>query len=285
MATVTLSTLEAGHCFHPGKVVLPSASLKPIRFPSSVAVIDHPTQGIVLFDTGYSQKFHEETRHFPNRFYALITPVTIDPEQTAARQLAKLGVRPQDVSTVVLSHFHADHVAGASDFPKAKYIYLAQGYDVLKNLGDFGALKAGFLRGLLPSDFESRSQPLESGSFRKVSLPYPEFQQGWDLMGDETVIAVELPGHAVGHIGLLVRSDRGEFLLAGDACWLDKSYQNEETPSALAQVIFSDRKAYRSTLKKISSLSRSHPDLKIIPCHCEKSLELLPKTHEVLKRG
>ena len=278
MSGVKIRIIEAGHTKHLEAVALKGGAFKTLRFPASVAVIEHPQKGVVLFDTGYSARFHEQTRHFPNRFYSLITPVTIRPEDTAAAQMKNFGITPNDVRGVVLSQFQADHVGGAADFEKAKYIYRKSSYDAVKDLSNFGAVKAGFLRGLLPSDFEARSQALVDEQFttpfREHSAEAVAFKGGYDLFGDSSVIAVDLPGHATGQIGLYVQASDGQrYLLAADACWDERSFQEMRPPSSITKMIFSDWKQYIGTLSTLHDLSIADPDLKIIPCHCEKTLE------------
>ena len=58
MSTVSLRLLEAGYCRVPEFLSIRGGSLRPVRFPASVAVIEHPREGVILFDTGYSPRFH-----------------------------------------------------------------------------------------------------------------------------------------------------------------------------------------------------------------------------------
>jgi len=278
MSGVKIRFIEAGYTQHLEAIALRGGRFAKIRFPASVAVIEHPKRGIFLFDTGYSQRFHEQTRHFPNRFYSLITPVTIPPEQTAAAQIRSWGIPAGDVRGVVLSHFHADHVAGASDFVKAKYLYRKSAYDAVKNLSAWGGVKAGFLRGLLPADFEARSQALTddqfTARFASGTAEASVFRTGYDLFGDGSVVAVDLPGHAVGQLGLYVQAGDGRrYLLAADACWDQRSYQELRPPHSITKLLFSDWDQYMGTLSKLNQLSKAAPEIKIVPCHCEKTLE------------
>ena len=41
--------------------------------------------------------------------------------------------------------------------------------------------------------------------------------QAWDLLGDRSLLAVDLPGHMPGHLGLLFTSGGRQVLLVGDA--------------------------------------------------------------------
>jgi glyoxylase-like metal-dependent hydrolase (beta-lactamase superfamily II) len=269
--------IEAGSCKHPEKFVNPkSGAFKNIRFPSSVAVIEHSKHGIILFDTGYSPRFHEATRHFPEKLYALVTPVSIEPETTALAQLKKMGIQNSDISHVVLSHFHADHVAGVGDFTHAQYVFSREELEHFRGLNRFNRVRAGFLNALLPTDLEARRHPF-SDSLSKVDQPIRELGPGWygkDLFGDESLMLVPLPGHTLGQIGLFIRVSTGEnYFLVADAAWLKSSFEENTVPTALAQIVFHDKKTYAETLSRIHEVHQRQPQVQIIPCHCAVTLE------------
>jgi glyoxylase-like metal-dependent hydrolase (beta-lactamase superfamily II) len=274
--SVRLSFIQAGYCRHPEAMMVAGGSWKPISIPSSVAVIEHPTQGVILFDTGYTMRFYEETKNFPNKFYAMVTPAHIRPEDSALEQLKKLGVSERDVKHVILSHFHADHVAGVSDFPHADYIYMKSGYDAVKDLGALAAVKAGVLKGLLPKDFLKRSKAIEAEQFTEGVTGLVEFSRGFDIFGDQSIIAIPLPGHAPGHMGILVNAQERFFLVA-DACWLGDTIKLKKMPHPMARILFSSKEKYVDTVERLHDLSVREKNLNIVPCHCTQTLEKMPK--------
>ncbi len=281
MSGVRVRFIEAGFTKHLEAIAMHGGRLKTIRFPATVAIIEHPREGVILFDTGYSERFFEQTRYFPNRFYSLITPVTIAPEYTALAQLKAMGIGVRDVRHVVLSHFHADHIGGAADFPFATYIYRQSSYSAVRELSKWGALRAGFLSGLLPDDFMSRSRALSDRDFSVDSFGFHDLDLACDLFGDSSVMAVDLPGHATGQIGLLLRDENDQqYFLVADACWGQRAYQQMRPPSQIVRSIFSDWEQYKNTLQKIQSVSVESPKLKIVPCHCDQTLHgLSPDAH------
>jgi glyoxylase-like metal-dependent hydrolase (beta-lactamase superfamily II) len=265
MSGVRLSIMQAGFCMHGRRLNIP--------FPAMFALIEHPRFGPMLFDTGYSFRFFEETRRYPNKLYAQITPVTLREDHLAVCQLEARGISPQDIERVFISHFHADHVAALGDFPKAQYTYFAHGYDAIRSLRGLAALKNAYLPGLIPPDFAGRSQCLSMENLKALPPEYAPFTSGIDVLGDESVIAIELPGHAAGQMGLFVRSDDGETtLLAADACWLARAYQENRPPHTLTNLLFSDPHAYRETLTKLQLYHTRQPRVHIIPSHCAETL-------------
>ncbi|MEI2826429.1 MAG: MBL fold metallo-hydrolase [Dermatophilaceae bacterium] len=123
MTAVRVELIVAGSCRSVGGLAVAGQGLRPIDFPALVAVIEHPRTGIVLFDTGYTDRFDEQTRPFPQRFYRWLTPMRLAPEATVVAQLAARDISADDVEHVVVSHLHADHVAGLRDFPRARITF------------------------------------------------------------------------------------------------------------------------------------------------------------------
>ena len=70
MTTVQLRIRTSGHCFASGHHVIQGSPRKPVRFEATWAEMVHPTEGVVLFDCGYTRRFHEATRSFPQSIYA-----------------------------------------------------------------------------------------------------------------------------------------------------------------------------------------------------------------------
>lgn len=273
MSSVSVTILQAGHCTCPEHIAIQGGRWRNIRFPAMFALIEHPRFGPMLFDTGYSERFFRETEHFPNRLYRLATPVTLEQKQMAQFQLAERGIRPVDIERVFISHFHADHIAALGDFPKARYVYLPQGYEAVGSLRGWRALAQAHLPGLLPPDFTERGDPVDVASPRALPPEYAPFTVGFDLLGDESLLAVELPGHATGQMGLLARTENGTtFFFVADAAWLMRSIASNRLPHALANLIFSHPRLYRLTLAQLHRFHISRPEVRIIPSHCEETL-------------
>jgi glyoxylase-like metal-dependent hydrolase (beta-lactamase superfamily II) len=277
--SLKVNFFSAGYCTHPEAVVIRDGKWQQANFPSLFAAIFHPTLGVILFDTGYSHRFFQETRAWPLRLYALATPVYFQPADSAVSQLQQAGISPQSVKYIIISHFHADHVGGLQDFPNARFICFNSAYQAVKNRQGWSALKAGFLPGLLPTDFDHRRISVED--LQTVSLPtqYLPFDIGFDLFGDGSLLAIELPGHATGQLGLfVVDADERSYFLIADACWLSRAYQDFIRPHPIASLIFANDREYVDTLAKIHQLHQLNPELNIIPTHCAKTWEELNKS-------
>jgi glyoxylase-like metal-dependent hydrolase (beta-lactamase superfamily II) len=247
------------------------------KYPATCVLIGHPNGRTILFDTGYSTRFHTETSHFPFNLYAKLTPVTIKPQDEIVTQLQKDGIRPDDIDTIILSHFHADHMCGLKDFPNARIIGTGIGYDYVRKLKGFGAVRRGYLPGLLPDDFEQRFDVLESSEHPYVSIKnqLSAFEYGWDVLGDGSLLAVPLPGHARGQFGLFFHDqDRGYIFLIADATWSSQAFKENRKPHFLAYNALDDGRAYNETLTNLYALHRARPNIRIVPTHCMDAWEL-----------
>ena len=264
-----LTVLDAGFCTAPEHITRGAGSWRAARLPALFALLEHPRFGAVLFDTGYGMQFFTETRRLPLSLYARLTPVTLRESDLAVQRLARRGLRPEDVRQILISHFHADHIGGLRDFPKAQLLYFPEAWQAVAGRKSWRALQAGFVPGLLPADFDTRGQPLAPSRRRALPPEYAPFTEGVDLFGDESAWAVRLPGHATGQMGLFVHTGNGEhYFLVADACWHSSSYRDGLGPHALANLIFANPDAYRKTLDQLHQFHLSRPQVHLIPSHC-----------------
>ena len=198
-----IDILHAGYCTAPEHIAIHGGRWRSIHFPAMFALFRHPKFGAMLFDTGYSYRFFDETKKFPKRFYRWMTPVTLHEKDLLVNQLSHFDFRLQDISRVFISHFHADHIASLPDLAWSRFVYIPHAYSGLRHLHPSQDMKHAFLRGLIPSDFDSRSQEVDMSKPILLSEEYAPFKTGYDLLGDESIIGVELPGHAHGQMGIL----------------------------------------------------------------------------------
>ena len=271
---IKLTILDAGYCLHPEHVVMRNWRWRKMRFPAMFALLEHPRFGPILFDTGYSERFFRETAHFPYSLYAKVTPVVLREEEAAIHKLARRGLAPSDIEHVIISHFHADHVGGLCDFPNARYLYFPDAFEAVRGRRGLRAVLAAFLPGLLPPDFEQRSQTVDWAQRRLLPPAYLPFTEGVDLFGDESVMAVRLPGHATGQMGIFVQTDHSEpYFLVADACWHSHAYREQLLPHPITNFIFSNPRLYQATLAKLHHFYCRSPNVPIIPSHCSEAHE------------
>ncbi len=267
--------LQCGCCRHPEAATIIGGSLRPAVFPALVGLFIHPQEGPVLFDTGYDPAFTAATEPFPERLYRWTTPVELAPGESAAEQLPGFGVRPEDVRLVVLSHFHGDHVAGLHAFPNARIACARAGLEAAR-VGPWRAVSSGVLPALIPGDIDSRILFFEDRPRAVLPTAYAPFDEGADLLGDGSLLAVELPGHCPGHWGLAARDAHDRLhLLVGDAAWSSRAIRENRPPPRPVTALLGRTEVYRKTLLGLHCTAEAAPDLLITPAHCrERAAEI-----------
>lgn len=283
---VDVRWLRVGWCRHPEWVTLRGGQWRAVDFPAHCALIIHPSEGPMLYDTGYADHFGTETRALPNALYRWITPVQLPEREQLVTQLARYGVRPSDVRRVFVSHFHADHVAGLRDLPRARFTALRA--DAVENLGrhGIGALRRGFLPGLLPADFSSRLDFADDRPMVSLGAQWSPFSGGYDLIGDRSVIAIPLPGHSPAQMGLVMsRSDGQPLMLVADACWSSRALRENRLPSLLARPTMHNWNRYARTLTELHGLSLARPDVQMLPSHCSEAWHAFQTSTAEYRRG
>lgn len=263
-SSLTLELLDTGHCTVSEHQVLRGGARRPMDCHALVGLIGHPTEGWTLFDAGYAMRMLAASARWPYRLYRAITPLRLRPELEAVRQLAARGIAAGEVRRVIVSHFHADHIAGLLDFPQAEIIVSEAALRHAAGLRGPGAVLRGLLPALLPPDLAARARALPPFS----GPPLPHLGPTHDLFGDGSLVLVALPGHARGQIGALAATADGPVLLAADGAWTRRSIRELRGPSRMASLIADDRRALLSTLAALQAFSRARPDVQIIPTHC-----------------
>ena len=104
-----------------GKGVLQNfaAMEPPIVIPVGFYVVKHP-KGNVLFDTGNNDNLIKDMNWWPAGLQGLKPAMT--PEVAIDFQLKKIGLTPNDIKYVVVSHLHLDHGGNVSRFPNSTIV-------------------------------------------------------------------------------------------------------------------------------------------------------------------
>lgn len=174
-------------------------------------------------------------------------PISATLDQDLESQLAAIGVRPDQIGRLAISHYHFDHVGQAALFPRAT---------LLIGAADLAALRAG------------------SPPFADTSLLAPWLTGGGaidaiqgdrDVFGDGSVTILAAPGHTPGEQALLVRLPQtGAVILSGDVAHLETQLAPRRVPTwntdradSLASI---DRLAQLATTLKARIIVQHDPD-------------------------
>ncbi len=259
--------LDTGYCTAWEHHVIRGGEHKRIACHSLVALLKHPAYGWTLWDAGYAQRLLDVTRSFPFSLYRRATPLYLRPELDVVAQLGNFGVRVGDMQRIIISHFHADHIAGLRDFPGAELIASREAYTDVSRRQGIHALRRGFIPALLPVDFRERATLLPSFTGQRL----PGLGPTHDLFGDRSLLLVSLPGHAHGQIGMLAHMEDGDVLFAADGCWLTRSIHEHRPPHWVTHLFVDDPRAVRSTIDHLFEFAQAYPEVRIVPSHCPEA--------------
>ncbi len=157
----------------------------------------------MLVDTGMSETSKADWHH----------PGSYQPEGFRIdQQLAKLNVEPDEIDTVIFTHLHWDHCANMKFFRKAKFYVHQQELEF--------ALDPHVL---YYKSYESEKlgaePPFKGVDFKTVD---GEFQY------NGFITLFPTPGHCPGHQSVAVKTERGVYVIAGDAVFTDENLEPDE---------------------------------------------------------
>ncbi len=272
MNEVKLYLNYAGYCIADARHAVKGEKKRLIKFKALYALILHPLYGYILFDTGYTNRFFDATKNYPNKIYALTTKVKLKKSEEVKAQLKSHGISSNEIKHIIISHFHADHIGGLKDFNNAKFYCTKKSFNQVKSISNFFAFSKGILKKLIPEDFEERVCFIEDVSKLKEDNI---FNKAYDLFGDKSINIYNLPGHAAGQIGILIKTKIKNYFLLADACWDIRAITEEKTPNKIVKLFFDSWSDYISSLNKLRKFNKKFPQTIMIPTHCSKTTENL----------
>ena len=126
-------------------------------------------------------------------------------DKTLASQLESLGVKPNDITYVAMSHTHGDHVGNAKMFGKSKILMQKLEHELAMS---------------------GSSKPLSDD--QNVEM----LSGDREVFGDGSVRIISTPGHTPGHQSLLVKLPKtGALILTGDLVHFQYMWDNKIVPS------------------------------------------------------
>ena len=153
--------------------------------------IARSSERTVLIDCGFNE------RSGPRRGRTMLCP--------PVSALERLGIAPGDVGLLIATHAHYDHIGNLGSFPAAELILAEREYDFWTGPLGSRPLFAAFAE---PDDLSVLRQARQAGRIRLV---------GGRQRITDGIEVIEVGGHTPGQLIVLVRTDRGEAVIASDA--------------------------------------------------------------------
>lgn len=215
--------------------------------------------GLILVDTGLGMEdLRAPAERLGGAFVWSMKP-KLDRQETALRQVERLGFKAEDVRDLVVTHLDLDHAGGLADFPSARvHVYAAEHAAAMTPPTLFERMRYRAVQWAHGPAWAPAPEPAPGGE------PWFGFACVRDLPGlPPEVLLVPLPGHTRGHCAVAVRSGGGWLLHAGDAYFhrdeLDPA--GRRCPAGLElfqQVIQFDGDARLSNQHRLRALAAGH---------------------------
>ncbi|HEX7884491.1 MAG TPA: N-acyl homoserine lactonase family protein [Phenylobacterium sp.] len=199
-----------------------------VSVPIPFYVLEHP-DGVALFDCGLPAAMCDRSEPYLQALQAHDLDVSLTPGETLTRRLEQLDIDPARVRYAVLSHLHFDHAGGLRELPNATVVVQRREWE------------AGF-EPELAAHYGLRKRYFDLG--HAVDLVDGEH----DLFGDGSAVCVPSYGHTPGHQLLRVRSEQGDHILVGDACYHCGVVESRQFPA------YSDHALMNRSLDHLLSL-------------------------------
>jgi N-acyl homoserine lactone hydrolase len=223
--------------------------------PIPCFLVEHPSVGLVLVDTGLPPVAATDRAAAFGRRGALVLRTRMDETAAVTAQLAERGIEPLDVEVVVMTHLHFDHAGAVSEFPSASFVVDQAEWDAAAS----GGLRQGYVRRLFDHAYDWRA--IDFGG-RNVDS-FATFGHTVDLFGDGSVRLLSTPGHTLGHMSVLLRlASGGELLLTADAAYARRSIDEELVP-----LLAADEHLFRRSLREIRRFVAQTPSATVICGH------------------
>lgn len=199
-----------------------------VSVPIPFYVLEHP-DGVALFDAGLPAAMLDRSDSYLAALQGQGMDVSLAPAETLTARLEALDIDPAKVRHVVLSHLHFDHAGGLRELPNATLVVQRREWE------------AGF-EPALAAQYGLRKRYFDLG--HKVLVIDGEH----DLFGDGSAVCIPSHGHTPGHQSLRVRSEQGDHILVGDACYSCEVVETRAFPD------YADHAAMDASLDRLLAL-------------------------------
>jgi N-acyl homoserine lactone hydrolase len=224
------------------------------------SVLIRLAKGDVLIDTGFGPNAEVQMGELPDagRAFGMQVVSGAKDRKSILDVLSTVHESPAQVTRILITHAHYDHLGGATQLTAPIYVSSAEA----AWMADQAAHPT-----ITPPSLIATVKP-RLKLLRYDSGAYLGFDQSKDLYGDGTIVAVPLPGHTPGSQGVFLTLGQHKVFLIGDAADILEAAERglPKSPPIRANTDFSPELADLTT-KRIADFHRAHPEVALVPAH------------------
>jgi len=158
-------------------------------------------------------------------------------EQEPVNAVKSVGLDPDDIKLIIMTHLHYDHAWGFHHFKNAKF--LIQKKEATYAIAPLPCHRTGYHE-------QSLGKPQFVDYLNKIEIIDGDHEV------EDGVSAICIPGHSPGFQGVLVNTEKGKYFIAGDAVGLFECWERiPHVPSG----IFNNLEEYYESMEKIDKIA------------------------------
>ena len=209
--TAKIFAFECGQLTMPLAIFFEGKPEGTMRAPIPSFLIEHK-KGRILLDTGLNPRTLTDPVDYLGERLARVTQVHLSADETLEARLESVDVDIAKINYVVNSHLHFDHCGCNCNVCNACIIVQQPEWD--------WATQAEPQGGYIKTDYDTGQE------IKTINGEY-------DIFGDGSVVCFPSYGHTPGHQSLRVETEKGQYVLTGDACYVKRTLDEMALPGVM----------------------------------------------------
>lgn len=230
---LTIIPLDVGVLYNDKSNLTPRRDYGTLFKAASIMWYIAGAENKIIVDTSFRSVQESSRLHAPLKAERL-------PQQEPASALAAIGVKPDSIDIVVLTHLHWDHCQNHHLFPNATFMIQREELRyAIAPLPFHASMYEAITIGMKPLWFDISPIELVDGD-RQIA---------------EGISLVHTPGHTPGYQTVLVETPQGKIAIAGCMVPTFENWPDSEQDSYLPSSLYVDLEQYWKSMQRIDRLS------------------------------
>lgn len=236
--------------------------------PAHCLILETPSHGIVLVDTGFGENDVLDPRGQLGLAFSTLAGVQSERVTTMRAHLRRLGLDPNDVRHVVVTHLDLDHAGGLPDFPNATVHVHADEH-----------------RAALSPAWRERQRYRASHwdhgprwqTYTATGERWRGFEAVRELRGlPPEILAIPMAGHSRGHWLVAIETAEGPLVHCGDAYFHRASIEGGLVPwgvRAFERLVAVDGAKVEANHGRLRELARTGGGIRLFCAHDQAEMQ------------